>query len=218
MVAFIVVVLAFAAAAITAPWTGGKTLTLLLSGETEIITGVVVIFWLTVVHRGGLRLVGFRFDMKDVGVGAAGGIAIHIMALLVIAPILVWVLHSITGSTVNSPRQLPSNLNGVQIALAGFFVVSAAFGEELFFRGLLFRGLRGYMGFAASGVISSLVFGAVHYSGLGSGSYLLMITMFFVGFGFAFVYERRGNILADMTSHAVFNLISFVLLIWTMSH
>jgi membrane protease YdiL (CAAX protease family) len=33
-----------------------------------------------------------------------------------------------------------------------------------------------------------------------------------VGVGLAFVYERRGSLLASMTAHATFNLFGFLLI------
>ena len=35
----------------------------------------------------------------------------------------------------------------------------------------------------------------------------------FVGFGLAYVYERRGSLLANMAAHATFNAIGFALIL-----
>ena len=35
----------------------------------------------------------------------------------------------------------------------------------------------------------------------------------FVGFGLAYVYEWRGNLLANIAAHATFNAIGFVLIL-----
>lgn len=216
-VAVVAIVLGLLLGSATGIVMSGKALQLTFSVELELITGLAVIAWLTLVHKGGLQSLGIRFDLRDIGAGAAGGAVINVVALWLLGTVLLFIIKAITGSTIDTPQQLPARLDAVQVLLAGLFVVSAAFGEELFFRGLIFRGLRGRFNFWTSAGVTSAFFGAVHFSGLTGGSYLLMGTMFFVGFGFAGIYEWRQNILANMTSHAVFNLISFLALLATMS-
>ena len=102
--------------------------------------------------------------------------------------------------------------------LAGFLVILVApVCEELFFRGLLFRGLRTQLGFVASAGSSALVFGLAHLPeaipGPWQGGVLLVGVLAFVGFGLAFIYERRGNIAAPMAAHGAFNLIGFLVLL-----
>jgi membrane protease YdiL (CAAX protease family) len=192
----------------------GKAGALLAGLVSELALGAVVIFWLTVVRKGGLAAVGFRFDVSDIRAGAGWGAVIYVAGLFMVAPLISLLLSRATGGRVHSPQQLPGGLDAVDLVAAGVFVVSAAFGEELFFRGFLFRSLREHFNFWVAGAVSSAAFGAAHFQPTGGagGSWLLVATMFFVGFGFAWVYERRGNVVADMTSHGLFNLISLVLI------
>ena len=74
--------------------------------------------------------------------------------------------------------------------------------------------LRDRHGFLFSGIISALAFGAVHYRpSPWQNSILLIVVICFVGFGLAYVYERRGNLLANMAAHATFNAIGFALIL-----
>jgi membrane protease YdiL (CAAX protease family) len=97
--------------------------------------------------------------------------------------------------------------------LTGFLViVCAPVAEELLFRGMLFRSLRDRHGFWAGAVVSSLLFGAVHWQGSGTSwesSALLASTLAFVGLGLAALYEWRKNILTNMAAHAAFNVVGY---------
>ena len=53
----------------------------------------------------------------------------------------------------------------------------------------------------------------VHYvPGPFDESLLLMIAMIFTGVGLAYIYERRGNIVAPIGAHMTFNAIAIVLI------
>ena len=81
-------------------------------------------------------------------------------------------------------------------------VVVAAAAEELLFRRLLHSALRRRMGFLTAAALSSVLFAAVHMD-------LWQMPPYFVlGFILAWVYERRGNLLAPVALHAVNNAYS----------
>lgn len=86
--------------------------------------------------------------------------------------------------------------------------VVAPFAEELFYRGLLFQGLAQRAPFAVAASISALLFALAH--GLG-----VVIPIFFLGLGLAYVYRRTGTLWASVTTHALVNAVS-VLLIYTL--
>ncbi|MBI2324576.1 MAG: CPBP family intramembrane metalloprotease [Chloroflexi bacterium] len=83
--------------------------------------------------------------------------------------------------------------------------VVAPFAEEVLFRGLIFGGLAQRIPFAAAAAISALLFALSH--GLG-----VVAPIFVLGLGLAYVYARSGSIWAPMTTHAVVNAISLLLL------
>jgi hypothetical protein len=92
-------------------------------------------------------------------------------------------------------------------------VVIAPIGEEFFFRGVLFRSIRDRHGFWAGALGSGVAFGLIHYmQGPGLNAILLMSVMVFTGIGLAWIYERRGTIVAPMMAHVTFNVIGVVLI------
>lgn len=188
-----------------------KELMLALCGEVGI--GGTAFAWLWFLHRRSIRRVGVPADpAREAGVGALGGLALYAVGVFLIGTIVATILQSASHHDVHSPRQLPDHLSVAQLVLAGITVILAApVAEELLFRGFLFRALRARHGFAFAGVLSSLCFGAVHYSGgAWQNALLLPIVMCFVGFGLAAIYEWRANIAANIAAHAMFNVIGFI--------
>jgi hypothetical protein len=95
-----------------------------------------------------------------------------------------------------------------------YAVAIAPFGEELFFRGVLFRALRDRFGFKVGALGSGVAFGLIHYiPGPAIDAALLMLVMTFVGAAFAFIYERRDAFVAPLAAHVMFNLIGLALIL-----
>jgi len=87
-------------------------------------------------------------------------------------------------------------------------LVGAPFSEELFFRGFVFSGLSKW-GFWPAASISAALFALVHFD-LGS-----LIPFFAIAIGLAWVYRRSGTLWHSMVFHALFNGISFSVLVGT---
>ena len=83
--------------------------------------------------------------------------------------------------------------------------VIAPVAEETLFRGLIFAGLAQRMPFAAAAAISALLFALTH--GIG-----VLLPIFALGFGLAWIYRRSGTLWAPIVAHAVVNAVSLVLL------
>ena len=83
--------------------------------------------------------------------------------------------------------------------------VLAPVGEEIFFRGFLYPGLRDYVGKAVALVLSSLLFGLLHGPGMRLAAFLL-------GAAAVISYERTRSLLPAVMMHMGANL-SFVLFI-----
>lgn len=83
-------------------------------------------------------------------------------------------------------------------------VVAAPLGEELFFRGLIFRAVQARWGLIAGMVISGLMFALVHFE--------ISVVLPFWGIGmlFAFAYHRTGSLWTPVIAHAIFNGVSFI--------
>ena len=89
----------------------------------------------------------------------------------------------------------------VQLLCVGILVPVA---EELVFRGLMYKRLRSYSKVFSAILISALLFGVYH------GNIVQFIYAFFAGIGLAFVYEKKGTVLAPMLLHIVMNITSCV--------
>lgn len=188
----------------------------------NIAFGLVVIgtlvAWLSRFHPGWKEMVGFPARVgREIAAGAIFGSLLYPVIQWGVGPLLTKLLELFADRAVESPDQLPPNLGGGRLALAAIYVLAAApAAEELFFRGVLFRALRDRLSPAVGILGSSLAFGAVHYvpSNTGFDSLLLMGAAFFIGVGFAWIYERRRNIVASVSAHAAFNLFGLALILW----
>jgi CAAX protease family protein len=185
----------------------------------ELGLGIGVIGWLWFMHRPNIRGLGFPERVgTEIGAGVIGGLALYVGGVFVIGSILSAIIQNISSKQVQAPHQLPTHLTGGEIALAAITViVLAPVAEELFFRGMLFRSLRARHGFWFAGPISAVAFGAAHYQGQWQNGLLLSLVMVFVGLGLAFIYDRRGNIVANMAAHATFNVIGLIFIL-TLNH
>lgn len=73
--------------------------------------------------------------------------------------------------------------------------------EEIFYRGFVFRSLRGAMGFAGAAVLSSLLFTVGHLD------YQNIIAPFVIGMTVAYAAEQTGSIYPGIIIHFTYNLI-----------
>jgi membrane protease YdiL (CAAX protease family) len=181
-------------------------------GEVGIF--VSVMGWLSIRHRRAIPALALNLRKPvDAAIGFGLGIVIYFVAVLGIAQVIGWLLDRIAGHSIQSPDQLPTSLTGFPLVLTGFLViVCAPVAEELLFRGMLFRSLRDRHGFWPGAIVSSVLFGLVHWQGSPwESSVLLVSTLMFVGLGLASLYEWRRNILTNMAAHAGFNVVGFFL-------
>jgi membrane protease YdiL (CAAX protease family) len=138
------------------------------------------------------------------------------VGVFVIGTALAALIQAVSSESVHAPRQIPHPDTAVQIGIEALTViVIAPFSEELLFRGMLFRSLRARMAFPVAAGISAVAFGAVHWvpGAQWQNATLLVSVMCSVGFGLAYLYERRGTIVAPMAAHATFNVIGFVAIV-----
>jgi hypothetical protein len=96
------------------------------------------------------------------------------------------------------------DLLGVQIASCFLIIVSAPLCEEIFFRGFLYRILRGRLGLWPALVIDGALFGAIHVT---SGGPLAVAVIAPLGFLLCLVYERSGSLYPCIALHALNNSI-----------
>ncbi len=110
-------------------------------------------------------------------------------------------IHPVAG-------MLLANADPVTLSVVGIAaVVVAPLGEELLFRGLLYRHLRQRLGIRPAVWVSALVFAAMH------GSPSQMLPYVVLGLAFALVYEWVGSLWASVILHSLWNLGTFVVLV-----
>src|SRR4029079_18779197 len=122
---------------------------------------------------------------------------------------------ALSGEEATTPDQLPPHLTGgVVVASVILAVFVAPVVEETYFRGILFRSIRDRHGFWPGALISGVIFGLVHWvPSPWQDAVLLQSIMVFTGIALAWIYERRGSIVADIAAHMAFNLVGIVLIL-----
>jgi len=186
---------------------GIRTILPTLLGELAFVA--LVVLWIRLVNKGDVAALGLpRQPALDVAAGVLTGAAVLVLGGLTLA-LTRAAVSAIIGHPPPQAEQLPACIRGVSLAWVSPVVVLAApLGEETFFRGFLYKGLRRRFSVWPAALISAFLFGAIHYQGV---KYLLLVPgLFVVGLGLALVYERRQSLLASMTAHATFNLIGII--------
>ncbi len=190
------------------------TAELAVSLLSALVSGGVLIGWMQTKHPGWTRVVGWPSWSevpRELAIGALLGLAV-LFGANIASQLLLEVFRSAAGHSVELPRQVSSNLSTAgAILFAVYAMLVAPAVEELFFRGLLFRSLRRRHGVWIAALGSAIPFGLVHYvGGAWTSAVALQLTMVVTGIGLALVHERRGNLLANMASHAAFNTVAVV--------
>jgi hypothetical protein len=80
--------------------------------------------------------------------------------------------------------------------------------EELFFRGFLYTALKSRIHWIWAIVIQALFFSILHFAGIAHS-----IVIFVMGLIFAFVYEKKKNLLIPILAHSMNNFIAAMLLL-----
>jgi membrane protease YdiL (CAAX protease family) len=95
--------------------------------------------------------------------------------------------------------------------IAGILIAPVtAFCEEIFFRGLVFGGIRQRLALWPAAIASGLIFGALHLTG---GDLGVALQLSILGVIFAWSYERSGSLWVPISLHLLNNTIAFISLI-----
>lgn len=178
----------------------------------------VLIGWLSMYHRGWLEVMRLPEPGRwrsEVLAGVLFGIGLYPVAVVFVGGLLLVLLNALSGEPVQAPEQVPQSLSTVGLLLTTVYaVVIAPLGEELFFRGVLFRTLRDRHGLRIGLLGTALGFGLVHFiPGDAVDAALLMLVMAFTGGALGYLYERRGTIVAPLAAHVTFNVIGLALIL-----
>ena len=182
-----------------------------------VIIGILV-GWLSLYHRGWVRVM--RLPEKgrwgaEILAGILFGLGLYIVAVVLVGGLLLILLNALSGDQVQAPEQVPQGLSAVGIVVTTLYaIVIAPFGEELFFRGVLFRTLRDRHSLKIGLLGTGVGFGLIHFiPGDAVDAALLMLVMAFTGASLGYIYERRGTIVAPIAAHMTFNVIGLALIL-----
>lgn len=191
-------------------------------GQSEIIATIaadvvitaVLVFWLVRWHREWRDAMVLRPRdrfARHVIYGLIAGV-ILVPAIGLMSGLIQETLRQAVGHAVTTPEQVAPGLSSfARFLLVVLAVVVAPISEEFFFRGILFRSVRDRHGFWLAALASAIPFGLAHYVPAPAiDAAVLQLTMVFTGIGLAWVYERRGTIVASMAAHMAFNVIGVV--------
>jgi membrane protease YdiL (CAAX protease family) len=184
-----------------------------------VIVGVLLL-WLSRAHPGWREVIGFPDRgrwLAEIRTSVGFGLLLYPAMVLVVGLVVSLVLEVVSGHAVPAPEQVPKGLSTVGAVVTAVYAIGIApIHEELFFRGILFRGVRDRYGLLAGFLATGTAFSLIHYiDGPWQGAVLLMGVMFFNGMALAWWYERRGTIVASVVAHMVFNVIGIVLIFGT---
>ncbi len=138
-------------------------------------------------------------------------------AIVALYGIVVVAVQEITGADLerliegNAIPDSEGNTALVWVVLGLSVVLAAPFGEELFFRALVFRALAARWGLAAGIIVSGALFALVHFE------VSVVLPFWAIGAWFAWAYHRSGSLWTTIAAHAIFNGISFAVTVAGMS-
>ena len=146
---------------------------------------------------------------RTLAIGVAAGI-LAVPGILLLNDLAVILLTLIQGApevqaTVQIMRLTVSPWHRFGFGFAA--IVLAPIGEEILFRGLLYRTLRDNGWPKAALLLSSLIFGLIHFNPMA------LVPLAYFALLLALLYEKTGSLLAPMAAHAAFNAFNFLALI-----
>lgn len=211
----VVGVIAFLALGVT---TSDDPKTVYVGVVVDVAWFVFTVLWLTQRHPGWQAQLGIRLDrdgFRDGRYGFIAGLILYPVIAFVVGLPLTILFSALSGEDARTPDQLPQHLTGLAVVASVVLAVFVApVVEETFFRGILFRSIRDRRGFWPAALISGVVFGLVHWvPSAWQDAVLLQSIMVFTGIALAWIYERRGSLLANVAAHMAFNAVGIVLIL-----
>lgn len=185
----------------------------------DVATVATIVVWLSTRHKGwvqALRLPEKGKRLKEIAIAIGLGPLVYAGIAFLVVPIIAIFLGSIAGQSASTPDQIDAEgLSAAgRILTVLVAVVVAPIAEELVFRGILFRSVRDRSGFWWGAIVSSLLFGLIHFvPAPWQDTVLLQATMVFTGLALAAIYEWRGNLLSCIVTHMSFNVVGVILIL-----
>ena len=158
-----------------------------------------------------------RRGVLDGALGFGVGLVMYLVVAFSVGLALTALFQLLSDQEVTTPDQVPTHMtSGAKLLTVLVALVLAPIVEELCFRGLIFRSVRDRHGFWKGALVSGLLFGVVHYVPFNpwQDTVLLQLIMVFTGIGLAWIYEWRGNLVANIAAHMAFNTIGIILILF----
>jgi len=175
---------------------------------------VILTVWWYLRHRKlDWRLLGFKRwpRISDVGATAIGFVVYYVLLILAVEA-----AEGLFHVNVNQKQELGFDtvVGTLQKTLTFIsLVVLPPIGEEILFRGFLFRGLRNKLSFVWAALITSVCFASLHLlEGSGGLFWIGGIDTFILSLVLCRLRERTGNLWSGMFLHMVKNGIAFATL------
>ncbi len=144
--------------------------------------------------RTTLDSIGFPGDLKNNIVYPVMGLGAIFVALLILG-----IVATLLG--FNDQQEVFDKVNELPLFILAFAVIAAPISEELFFRAFLVPRL--------GALISSLIFGAVHFA---YGSVVEVTGAFIIGFILAVILQKSKSITPCLIIHITYNLLAIIVM------
>ena len=190
-----------------------------LADSAPVVTGLLAVQWiitlavpLTYFKIRGYPLSAFILGFRRTKFWrAAGWLALIIIGTFVFEGFYNVIVPKLFGEG-NLPSDVPSqnvtSLYGTSAAaiLTTFVIVAliTPVVEELFFRGIVHRGLEQALGFGWGATLSATVFALAHLD------FRLFPVIFVLGFGLAFLVHKTGSIWTSIAGHFLINSLGVI--------
>ncbi len=199
----------------------GDTATLLVMGISMLSFQGAAMVWVGIFLREHGTTWGEAFGLARRNYGQCAIIVLVLMPLVILGVLLLakgsemalgWAYKQTHWLFLKpEPQQMVKLLKQdwppAAIALQGFAaLVLAPVGEEVLFRGVLYRFLREWNRVGAA-IVTSVVFAAVHFYPVGFLSFV------FLSLALVAVYELTHNLFAPVLLHCLFNTVNFVIIV-----
>jgi membrane protease YdiL (CAAX protease family) len=173
------------------------------------VAGSVILYQL----RGTFAFAYWRFDVAELWSCCKAGWRGYLMVIvpLTVIALLVAGVCRIFGLKFTQPQvELFLSLKTpAQISLFLFFaVIVAPLWEEITFRGVLYPFLKKHLPMGAAMLLSSLLWAAIHLH------WPVLLPFTFLGCALCFLYEQTGRLGHTIAVHAIFNLMTVLLLLF----
>ena len=164
-----------------------------------------------------LKIRGYRLSAVTMGFRrtrfwpAAGWLFVVLVATSFLQVGYGWIIETLAGES-QLPSEVPSqDVTTLYGSSASAFILTfiavaliTPLVEELFFRGIVHRGLEQHFGFLAGGALSAFIFALAHID------YRLFVPIFGLGFGLAFLVHKTGSIWPSVGGHFLINSLGVV--------